>query len=440
MMPVERDSLQPASIEAKPVPHVVHEVGEGGIPSIVPLWPAPPIPQPANDDGYGDLERQLDEQRRLLLTSAQRRVAALRRLTGLRRINEDLQNCFHGLERVLPPDAAGLSLTFQDEPGVPDSKLTLGWSSNGLAQVLPVSSTGISAFELRLSDIRAGHGATLHVHLVSPDDHRVVDRWTVPLEDTSAGWTMFCLTAPIVGPTHGLEVRLDVECDEDVHVALSLGAGQTVAPFRARNPVLQVDASPRGLAMRVWCGDAHGSFGRHGNALVADGRRSGADGLVDVPLSPGLIAQVQHVDAEPAVGDFKAVSWVPYRVAVACHPPAHGFTLACLPLPSGMAIRGIGLDVEVGNPKSRTVEFAMVVASDAERAKTLLEGTATTGAEESFSGWVAADFDAGSSLLVQQARPFPRGSRVYLATRMLVAGNRDYAWARFRRIALKVHL
>lgn len=391
--------------------------------------------RPANDDGFGFLARQYGDRRGALLATAKAQVSSLRKLTALRRVNEDLQNCFHQLERSLAADVAGLNLVFADEPGTGHEKLSLGWSSSGLTQVLPVSSTGISAFEFMLNDIRAGEGAVLHVHLVAREQQSVIDRWSVPLEAVNAGWTMFCLTRPLIGPTSTLEVRLDVECDADVHLALALGGRPTIGVFQPRNPVANVAASDCGLAMRVWCGDAHSAYGRHGNAHVADGRAVSPSGLTEVPLSPSLIAEVVQVPIPGALFDFNPVTWIPYRVAVGCHPQAEGLTIASLPLPAGR-IGGINSLAEVGNALSRPVEFAMILTDDAERVKGLLDGSLNFGSSEAWSGWVTAEHGQPAALGLRLSRVQPSAAVLYLATRMQVPGNKDYAWARFRSINL----
>ncbi|WP_375449401.1 DUF6212 domain-containing protein [uncultured Devosia sp.] len=376
------------------------------------------------------------EQTNRLRASAQGRVAALRRLTRLRRTNEELQNCFYALERRFPPGARDLAEVFADEPLASKAGLNLGWSSHGLAQALPVSSSGVSAIELHLRDIRGGAGAMLHVHLASLEDHRVIDRWTIPLDRVVDGWIMCCLTRALVGPTRTLELRLDLECDADVNVGLSLGRSQTFKVFQARNPVSNLPAADTGLAMRVWCGDAHSAYGGRANAFIADRPVPAQRGIRSEPLSPTLLAQVSHVTAHEVNFDFDPVTWIPYRVAIACHPPAYGMTMGVLPLPTDNRVTSVSADVEVGNEKSKPVEFAIVLAEDGESARALLLKTAEPTPQQGFSGWLEVAATGTGQLSAAVAKVGAKPAKLFVATRMRIPGNQNFAWARFRKLTI----
>ena len=402
--------------------------------------PEPPISRASirreNDrDIIAALEQRYGERRELLTRATRSRVSALRQLTVLRRINEEMQNCFHGLERVLPAQANRLHLSFADEPSPAGSSLGLGWSSSGLTQILPVQSTGVSAFELNIGERRGGDGAVLHVHLVCQEDHLVLDRWTVPFEVLSKGWMMFCLTRALTGDPKTLQLQLDLECEADVHLGLGLGEHPTLAPFQARNPVANVAAATHGLAMRVWCGDAHSAYGQHGNAQIADARSKDRQGFYPTPMSPSLLARAEQVPTEGTKFGFEPVAWFPYRVAVGCHPPAHGMTLACVPLPA-TRVHGAHCWTEVGNPLSLPVQFNMMLTDNPQRVLELLAGTVSPEPHEAASGWHVSTPTEPVALLARPARVSAKGSKLYLATRMKQPGNKDYAWARFRAMSL----
>lgn len=401
------------------------------------LEPAGTAVSPGNDPlDLGILATAYLDQTRRLRASAQGRVAALRRLTRLRRANEELQNCFYALERRFPPGARDLAEVFADQPLAAQAGLHLGWSSHGIAQALPVSSSGVSAIELHLRDIRGSAGAILHVHLASLENHRVIDRWSIPLDRVVDGWVMCCLTRVLVGPTLTLELRLDLECDADVNVGLSLGRNQTFKVFQARNPVSDTPAADTGLAMRVWCGDAHSAYGGRANAFIADRPLTTRRGIRSEPLSPTLLAQVAHVTAHEADFDFDPVSWIPYRVAIACHPPAYGMTMGVLPLPTDNRVTAVSADVEVGHDKSKPVEFAIVLAENAERARALLLKTTEPTQQEGFSGWLELGATATGQLSAAVSKVGGKPAKLFVATRMRIPGNQNFAWARFRKITI----
>ncbi len=405
-------------------------------PHVPVAWRGENLNSHANDDAYAVVDRLFRDQSLQIQRNARQHAKALRRLSSLRRVNEDLQNCFAALERVLPADTRGMSLVYADEPAA--AKLRLGWSSCGLAQTLPVSSTGVSAIELFLGDVHASAHGKLHVHLVGLENHAVIDRWTVPLDEIVSGWTMFCLNRPIVGPTRTLELRLDVECEADVNVSLSLGQSPTIAMFRARDPAGDKVAAEYGLAMKVWCGDAEGAFARHANVVVADGRSASASGLVEVPLSPTLMQTVAHATSESVRFDFEPVTYIPYRVAVGVHPPARGLTAAVVRLPVDVVVFSAMAELQVGHEKANPVDFAMVLATDFERAAVLLEDPLQALAFEASSGWVTSGFGERQYLEAKPEQPTTRELKLFLATRMREPGTHHFAWARFRDLRLRV--
>ena len=394
--------------------------------------PASPGPAP---DYARDIARftQLREE---VCHSARRQVDTLRILTAYRRINDELQNCFLALEKRLPAGSTALDLVFSDEPVPSAGKLGLGWRSDGVAQILPVASTGVSGIEINFSEVVANAGAVLHVHLLSLEDEQVIDRWTIPLERLSPGWAMLTLTRPLDGPSRLLDLRLDFESHEDASVALHLGAHQRVGLFQVRHPVSERALRSNGLAVQIWCGDPYFAHVVHSNILVADARPDATAGATFSPLSPTVLARAAHVNPEAVGFDFVPVSRVPYRVAVSCHPPATGFTLAGVPLPPNAHPVGLSVDLEVGNEKSKPVEFAAVLALDQERAGEILAGRSEPLPSEAFSGWVTVTPEARGALRAVTPVSAKRPVKVFLATRMLHPGQNSFAWARFRNIAI----
>jgi hypothetical protein len=391
-------------------------------------------PSPAGD--LEALEREQAELRGRIVEAARGRTAALRRLTALRRANETLQNAFLALERALPAGADALDSVFADERQSPEARMTLGWGSPGLEQILPVSSVGLSAIELSLCDIAQRPGSRLHVHLTSREEQQVVDRWTVPIERLTAGWTMFALTRPLVGRPRTLELRLDFEGQADAGVSLHLGRVQPVRMFQVRNAASGAALRPNNLSMRLWCGEPFAAHATQPNIIAADVRRMGPQGMPFIPLAPALLGKAAHSNADEVKFDFAPVSHMAYRIAIACHPPARGMTLASVPLPPGLRVAAVASEAEVGNDKAKAVEFALVLAADAARAKELLSGESAPRPEEAFSGWHPASFEGRVPIEANVAEAGTRYPVLYLATRMSKPGNNNFAWARFRNLSL----
>ena len=405
-------------------------IARGKIPPLPAPSKATQQPTPALPDG------QYIEQRRRVIGAAREHVAALRRLTALRRANEELQNSFLAIERRMPPGANALEQVFADERQSAEARVTLGWGSPGLGQVLPVSSVGVSAISLSFLGIAPRPGAVLRIHLCSLEDQQVIDRWSIPLERLVAGWTMLSLTNPLAGPTRTLDLRLDLDGQADSAVSLHLGDPQRVRLFQVRNAGTETSLLQNGLSMQVWCGEPFGAYATQAHVIVADAKHVSANGLRQIPLSPTLLARAKLVNSDDVKLAFEPVSHVPYRAAIACHPPKRGMTLAAIPLPSRLRPMALAADIEVGNDKSSDVEFAIVLAADVERAQRLLAGSELALEDEAFSGWYVASPTSPAALSASLRRPARQPLLAFAATRMAQPGSNDFAWARFRNISL----
>ena len=390
-----------------------------------------PATTPANPE---TAESVYLDYRNRLVRLAQDRALTMRRLTIYRRANEELQNAFLSLERHLPPGANAPDLVFADERRSSEARVTLGWGSPGLSQILPVSSFGISAISLSFFGIAPRAGALLRVHLSSLEDQRVIDRWSIPLEQLKTGWTMLALTRTLVGPSRTLDLRLDLDGQADSAVSLHLGTVQPIETFRVRNAATNLPMVGSGVAMQIWCGEPFGAGANQPNTIAADVQRdAGGSGHFE-PLAASLLEKVKRVNSDDAQFPFDPVSFVSYRTGITCHPPVAGRTTASLPLPAGCAVRAFTADVEIGNDKSSPVDFAVAIASDEERARLLFEGTAPADTE-AVSAWTSVAHGTPVTLTaLRRADTAP--ATAFVATRMSQPGNNDFAWARFRNIAI----
>lgn len=370
--------------------------------------------------------------RQRALAIAEAHTGALRRLTLLRRANEELQNSFLALERHLPADAKAPELIFAEERQTTDARVTLGWGSPGIEQILPVTSVGLSAIEVSFCDIAQRSDSLLHIQLTSLENQQVVDQWTVPTERLAAGWMLFTLARPLVGSPRTLVMRFDLEGSADASVSLHVGRVQPVRLFQTRNAATHAALRANALSMRLWCGEPFAVHAAQPNLILPDVSGHSAKAQRYRPLAQALLAKACLANADDVTFDFAPVSHVAYRQAVACHPPARGMTVASLPLPQGARVTDLLVEVEVGNEKSGAVEFAVVLAADAERAKVLLTGAAAPTREEAVSPWVAVSFGHKAWVEANTAHGAHRHGVAFLATRMAKPGNNNFAWARFR--------
>jgi hypothetical protein len=185
--------------------------------------------------------------------------------------------------------------------------------------------------------------------------------------------------------------------------------------------------------MRLWCGEPYSVYAAQPHPVLPDvHRRGAAKNDSYTPLAQALLAKSSHANVDDVRFDFAPVSHVAYRHAIACHPPSRGMTIAALPLPQGARIIGLIAEAEVGNEKAEAVEFALVLASDVDRAKQLLTAAAEPTPEEAVSTWVTASMGHKAWLEARTAQGTHRRGVAFLATRMAKPGNNNFAWARFR--------
>lgn len=185
--------------------------------------------------------------------------------------------------------------------------------------------------------------------------------------------------------------------------------------------------------MRLWCGEPFSLYAVQATVVLPDAhRRDGAKNDTYMPLAQALLAKSSHANVDDVRFDFAPVSHVAYRHAIACHPPSRGMTIAGLPLPHGARIFGLTAEAEVGNEKANAVEFALVLASDVERAKQLLTAATEPTPEEAVSDWVTARFGHKAWVEARTAQGAHHHGIAFMATRMAKPGNNNFAWARFR--------
>jgi hypothetical protein len=216
---------------------------------------------------------------------------------------------------------------------------------------------------------------------------------------------MFALTRPMVGPTRTLELRIDVECDADVNVSLSLGREQThrrvPGPQSGHRSHHQSRPGHAGLVRRCELGSCPQDQYRRGRQ-PAECR---AWHCPDAAVADADVSKVEHVTASEVKFSFEPVSWVPYRVAIACHPPTQGFTMAHCRLLVDGRIRAVLADIEVGNPKSKTVEFASVITDDPGSARAAIRGALRRACvmTKAFRAGMAVDPDQRAQIAAHRA-------------------------------------
>ncbi|WP_181704516.1 DUF6212 domain-containing protein [Chthonobacter rhizosphaerae] len=388
------------------------------------------------------IARVLKEITKLVTVSARGRVQAFRELSALRQMNEDLQNRFAALEGFL--QRRGLQphdLVFSNDPVIDPShpNLMAEFAADGIAQILPVASNGVSAIGIHFDQPPVDMDARLLVQLVSLEDQRILDRWIVPANEIATGWTILGLRRALAGVRRTLELRLKLQGDEQSMPGLSLGGLQPLEMFRIRNAATGGAILKNSLALQVWCGLPGVSLPGWATVIPAVTPETLRDGFRDVPVAPGIVDLIELANPDEVSFDFAAVAPIPQERAVQCHPPAVGMTIGRLPAVCPPSVIRVSGTATVANEKARPVEFAIVVAGDAAKARALLAGTRLPAPGEAFSGWVRCASDEERRVSAFMTDQIDAWQNIFVATRMLEPGDNSFAWARMSDISLMVN-
>lgn len=394
------------------------------------------VPEPVvvNPEGSFELTAALSGQLVRLLTSQAECITGFsRELASFRVRNESLQNHFRAAEAVLA--RKGLQpydLDFVNEPLDSHIDVLKEATQNRIAQILPVGSTGVSAVGVHFADVPANSGF-LKVQVTSLEDGIVVDTWSVPVSALHAGWNVFGFEKSLAGLPRTLELSISVAGSTNLP-CLSLGAPQPIERFRVHDADSRQSLADSSLALQVWTGLA--AVALPSWATYWSSRPHSGRGL-EVPLrqeaiAPDILSFATHYNTDEVTFTFEAVQALVPERAIACHPPAFGMTMARLPgaCPAG-ALR-VSACALVDNEKSQEVEFALVTATDGDRARSLLLGDTSPMAGESFSDWIRVSPTTKQAVNAFISQPVARGQDVFVATRMVEAGNNDFAWAKFQ--------
>jgi hypothetical protein len=385
--------------------------------------------------------RVVEELSRLLISGAHRIVQANRELLALRTLNDDLQNRFAAIEAFLHRHGLQpFDLTFSNEPVSDPSQpnVLANASAEGISQVLPVASAGVSAIAIHFEHLPRQSETELHAQLVSLEDLRVIDTWTVPISHLSIGWNFLGLTRTPGGLRRTLELRLKVTGSDDEPPLLSLGGLQPIDMFQVRDTANKLSLLKNSIALQIWCGLPGVTLPTWANYAPAQSRQSSAGGFKELPIAPSILELATLANSDEVSFDFPAVLALPKERAIACHPPKTGMTIGKLPGACPPEALRISASAWIANEQSKDVDFALVAAADTASARELFEEKRPPGVGEAFSGWVRVAFGDTARVSAFLAEQVGAWQHIYVATRMTVPGANSFAWAKFGNIGVMV--
>lgn len=367
--------------------------------------------------------------------AAKRLVLSNRELRTLRSLNDDLQNRFAAIETFLSRHGLQpLDLVFSNEPAEsqPDADIFANASDDGISQVLPVASSGVSGVALHLDSQAARQDLVMRAKLIALEDLRVVDTWQIASGDLMAGWNVFGLSKSIAGLNRTLEFRLQVEETSEDVPRLSLGDPQPIEMFQVRDASNGMPLLKHSLALQVWGGIPGVAMPPSANYIPARSQQASAgEGFRDVPVAPGILEHATLANSDEVSFEFEAIMPLPTERAVGCHPPRKGITIGELPGACPPQTVRMSAKAFIDNSRSADIDFAIAVAADLEAAKAMFKGERQQAAGEAFSGWKTVSYGDSAHISAFASDQVITWQNVYFATRMSVSGRNAFAWAKF---------
>ncbi|MDR6634660.1 hypothetical protein J2X72_003472 [Phyllobacterium sp. 1468] len=379
----------------------------------------------------------------LVVFEARKITQSNRELLALRTLNDNLQNRFAAVESFV--DRQGLQpfdLAFSNEPVSSSSRSNVlaDASFEGVSQILPVASAGVSAIAIHFERLMQRDDTTLHAQLVTLEDMCVVESWVVPLSKLGQGWNYLGLSRTLAGLRRTLSLRLRIEGMDDEMPLLSLGGLQPLDMFQVRDAANDTPLLKNSLAMQIWCGMPGVLLPSWANYLPAQSHDARGGGFREMPMAVGILELADLSNTDEISFDFAAILPLPEERAIGCHPPSTGITIGHIPAACPPNILRISSSAVVDNEESKDVDFALVIASDIRNARQLFDEHRAPGAGEGFSGWISVTPGEEPRLNAFITEQVGVWQNIYIATRMKEnPGDNAFAWAKFRNISLMVN-
>lgn len=192
------------------------------------------------------------------------------------------------------------------------------------------------------------------------------------------------------------------------------------------------------LALQIWQ-DIQGTAPLHDleTHLPLRGARRG--GFVERALRPDTLSRIEHANPQDVRFDFPAVAAPQGEGSVLCHPPSHGFTLACMAGCVPPETLRVSASVFIGHRNSKDIDFGIVLAADSARARDIANGGTALMKHEGFSGWCKVGHGEARRLSAFREPGGDAPGSLFVATRMSRPGDNSHAWARFRDFSMMVN-
>lgn len=386
---------------------------------------APFVPIPRLVD-FGDLNSvisALADGIATIIPSQAKLISLLsREAAQLRQKNEQIQNQFYSLEAFLdrrgeqPCEVVFACAPSTELSGEVSYQMTQG---EHLGQLLPVASQGLCGFALNI--ISAGErDCQLKVVLRTPEDGKVLGEWKTQGKLLRIGWNTFALLRSVAGLRRSIRLELSVSgLGRSPEIALA--ELQPVSRFQILDIEKGHSVSDRNLAIRLFAGLP--------GLLVPDWFSTANKDILgcrEIRMPTTLLAPVRQIQFNEGV-DYPEVVFLADEGAILCHPPATGTTVAEIPsiIPPGTF--RLSMVAYLPSSLSNPVEFMLRVT---------IAGQELSSSRVIRSEWICVEAEGSVLINLFFQEPTLSSTSLELLSRMCIAGNANFAWAKFKDLVV----
>ncbi len=352
-------------------------------------------------------------------------------LAMLRRDREALLENYRALEDAFRArNWEGAVEVFAHDPFADpkDESLGLVLLDEGLEQLLPVSSHGVSGIALHFRTSGANLG-DLRVELGCVESGERLAEWNAPFAAIKPTWNFFGLPKACSGSPRSLRLRLSATGGHPPEP--SLGHPVTNPRYAAKTGGAQGDLAHRPLAFRVFTGlpgvrPAEMTVVPP-NALVSERR------VVDYRPAMADLGAVADISVTPVVPDFQTVYFVEHEAAIVCHPLMEGTSAGVVAGAAAPDTVRLSARVMIDHPKGSPAAVGLLLApqdADLRAVVARLGAGEATGRPDFFSGWREVTPQQPVNINLQLDAPLKAPMDLVVVSRAIDASV-DYCWLKF---------
>ena len=358
---------------------------------------------------------------------ALRNVTLQRQYLNLRTLHENMQNAFAAVEEYLTQaKLPELQLAFDNQPITKLIQPGNAAQSNSLTikQLLPVSSRGMAAIDLRVVNTDKNSVGNLIVRLKYCASQTSFAKWQIPYSQLVPGWLSLDLPNIDIGSQRDVELTIDWHTQAGMAPSVILGEIQLIPELQAccnENPI------EHSLAFRVW-------QGLPGTRKVTSPDLAPEDRAIQLGfLGQGAMRRVKEITAQPE-DNFDHVQLINNGAKIVTHPRVNGdATVAILPFSFPNQANYLTATVITEHKDADVAEYALAIVSpETDIDKAMPESSAIA-----HSGWIRVAANTPRQIAVYLPQPPTKNCHIVIAAKLAVNSKPNCAWCRWLNFKLE---